>query len=246
MRFYIIPAKLFLFILLFLILNTMILAEDISNKEINTLKIKIDELEKRIEKIEETLQPKNTFIKNETPQEKPRNTPPAPEKTVKKEPPPEISYNFSEKISKTGYNRLGDNIVLGNATFSVDAFLIGKVVKKDTLNRSTHTDKKYVQIYITITNNSNSIIEYFAPGGIFGKLKLEDNKGNEYLPVNFGFNTSIEGKVEGSVPISPKSRISDILIFDEPEDGASALLLIFPAEQFKQKGLLRVVIPIKK
>lgn len=217
--------------------------ENLSEYRIRNLEKRIDELEKRLNKIEGISVPSKEVPKVYSSPEKTITAPPKKEKDIF----PTNQYNFFERISKSGYNKMGDNIFIEKAVFIVDSFRIDKVVKKDLLNRRSFTDKKYSQVYITITNKSTTdSFNYSSPSGILTDSKLEDDKGNTYKQVNFGFNSVIEGKIEGTVTVSPGARISDLIVFDAPHEDANAFLFTFSAEQFRQKGKLRILIPIKK
>ncbi|MBI5207887.1 MAG: hypothetical protein HY934_08860 [Candidatus Firestonebacteria bacterium] len=227
---------------LVILFSISINADNNIEEKIRSIEEKIENLEKRLEKIEESQNIKSKPVYEPKPPVESTNT----KSYLKEKKFAEIPFNFAEKISKTGYNNIGDKIIADKVIFSADAFRIDKVVKKDMLGRRSFTDEKYSQVFISITNDArDKFLDYSSPSGIFTKIRLEDNFGNEYIPVNFGFNSVIEGKIEGIVSVSPGAKISDILVFEAPRENASALLLTFPAEQFKGKDKIRVLIPLK-
>lgn len=72
---------------------------------------------------------------------------------------------------------------------------------------------------------------------------LEDNFGNSYKRVNFGFMSTPVARTESS-SIFPKKTITDVLIFEPPIDAAIHLDLELPAKNFGGTGMIRIRIPM--
>ncbi len=72
---------------------------------------------------------------------------------------------------------------------------------------------------------------------------VEDNFGNSYKRVNFGFLSTPVGRTESS-SMFPKKTITDVLIFEPPIDAAEHLDLELPAKNFGGTGMIRIRIPM--
>jgi hypothetical protein len=72
---------------------------------------------------------------------------------------------------------------------------------------------------------------------------LEDNFGNTYKRINFGFSSNPVGAVERSESIYPNKSVSDVLVFEMPIDTIEYLRLELPAKNFGGTGMLRLEIP---
>jgi hypothetical protein len=75
-----------------------------------------------------------------------------------------------------------------------------------------------------------------------GTASVEDDLGNAYKRINFGFTNAVVGQIR-SESVYPGKSASDVLVFEEPIQKAKFLKLELPASAFGGSGSLRIKIP---
>ncbi len=121
-------------------------------------------------------------------------------------------------------------------------------IRLDMLGQDGQSQDKNLAIYIKIKNKSTTKkINYESWGGqdrLIEKHRpfLEDNFGNKYRGVSFGFGTKVVGQIK-DVSIHPDQVIDDLLVFETPLANVQYLRLTLPASAFGGNGDLRFQIP---
>lgn len=136
----------------------------------------------------------------------------------------------------------------GDIKLRVTRVLIGKVpLRAGYDDRETTSQDDLLAIHIELTNLSRSKkIEYQSFQGrnmAFDRdyATLQDNFGNSYKRINFGFGTEIIGHTKSN-SIYPTKTLADVLIFELPVNTAEYLNLELPAKNFGGEGMLRLQI----
>jgi hypothetical protein len=131
----------------------------------------------------------------------------------------------------------------------VTGVTIGQVALKDAIDRETKSQEKLLIVSLELTNvNATRKMNYTSWSGktisfVRDYATMEDNFGNSYKRINFGFGTSPLGSVEDTASIYPKETITDVLVFEKPIDAVKFIRIEFPAENFGGTGMLRLEIP---
>jgi hypothetical protein len=74
---------------------------------------------------------------------------------------------------------------------------------------------------------------------------LQDNFGNIYKRITFGFGSFPIGAVDRSDSIYPDKTMTDVLVFELPLDTAAHVDLELPASNYGGEGMIRFRIPKK-
>ncbi|AQT68888.1 hypothetical protein STSP2_02065 [Anaerohalosphaera lusitana] len=137
----------------------------------------------------------------------------------------------------------------GDMQLQVKGAVKGKVPLIDSFDESQGSSRDdLLAIYLELINGSQSKkIEYQSWQGqdiSFSRdyATLEDNFGNRYKRISFGFGTEIVGNAK-SDSIYPGKSLIDVLVFELPVDTAEHLKLELPADNFGGEGMLRLQIP---
>lgn len=139
-------------------------------------------------------------------------------------------------------------VAQGDVQVSVVSARIGKIALKDLTGENQSKDD-LLQINLQIQNTSSvKKLEYRGWSGqqfSLGKgvAHLEDNFGNAYKRIDFGFGTDVVGQVK-SDSIYPGKSILDTLVFELPVDTAECVRLELPGVAFGGEGFLRIEIPV--
>lgn len=161
-------------------------------------------------------------------------------KLPKLEQPPEASWAAPDKAVRQG-----------DLQVQISKSAIVKVPLKSHLRDASKSQDDLLMVKLELTNmNPAKKVEYRSwSGKDFSHQRdyatLKDNFGNNYKRINFGFSTSPQGAVEGSVPIYPNKSVIDVLVFELPLDTVTHLDLELPADNYGGEGMLRFRIPIK-
>jgi len=137
----------------------------------------------------------------------------------------------------------------GDIELRVMRVLTGKVPLRSGFgDGESSSEDDLLAIHLEIINRSqNKKIEYRSWLGrdiAFSRdyATLQDNFGNTYKRISFGFGTKIVGHTE-SESIYPGKSLGDVLVFELPIDTAEYLRLELPAKNFGGEGMLRLQIP---
>lgn len=137
----------------------------------------------------------------------------------------------------------------GDIELRVMRVLTGKVPLRSGFGDGESSSKdELLAIHLEMINRSqNKKIEYRSWLGrdiAFSRdyAALQDNFGNTYKRISFGFSTEIVGHTE-SGSIYPGKSLGDVLVFELPIDTAEYLRLELPAKNFGGEGMLRLQIP---
>jgi hypothetical protein len=142
-----------------------------------------------------------------------------------------------------------DPVRQGDIELRVTQVLEGKVPLRTGFDdRETASQDDLLAINIEMKNLSRSSkIEYSSWQGrdmAFSRdyATLQDNFGNGYKRISFGFGMDIVGQTQ-SDSIYPGKSLADVLVFELPVDTAEYLNLELPAKNFGGEGMLRLRIP---
>lgn len=144
-----------------------------------------------------------------------------------------------------------ETIKKGDLRVQVVSASIGKVPLKDIHKKSSSSKDDLLMIKLELLNtNPTKKVNYRTWAGraiAFERdyATVEDNFGNSYNRVGFGFGTHPVGAVEGSISIYPSKSINDTLVFEAPLDTATHLDLELPAKNYGGDGKVRFRIPMK-
>jgi hypothetical protein len=137
----------------------------------------------------------------------------------------------------------------GDVELRITRVLVGKVpLRAGFEDRETTSQDELLAIHVELTNRSQSRkVEYRSWLGRDVSFTrdygtLENNFGNSYKRINFGFGTDIIGHTE-SESIYPGKQLTDVLVFEIPVGTAEYLDLELPATNFGGEGMLRLRIP---
>jgi len=137
----------------------------------------------------------------------------------------------------------------GDIELRVMRVLTGKVPLRSGFgDGESSSEDDLLAIHLEMINRSqNKKIEYRSWLGrdiAFSRdyATLQDNFGNTYKRISFGFGTKIVGHTE-SESIYPGKSLGDVLVFELPIDTAEYLRLELPAKNFGGEGMLRLQIP---
>ena len=166
------------------------------------------------------------------------------------QPPAVVPKSPPEKPTEPEWASARDTVRQGDVGFRVNAALIGKVPLMAGFDRSeTRSQDSLLAIEIELGNLSRSKkVEYHTWMGRDFSIEqdyatLEDNFGNRYKRIDFGFSTDVVGRTE-SDSIYPGKVLTDVLVFELPVDTIEYLNLELPAKNFGGTGMLRVRIPV--
>ncbi|MCA9042352.1 MAG: DUF4190 domain-containing protein, partial [Planctomycetaceae bacterium] len=125
----------------------------------------------------------------------------------------------------------------------IDA-IIGKV-ELSNLGDDSASQDNLLQFTVEVMNKQEAKKMNFSgwKGEAFSgrnAATLEDEHGNTYKRINFGFGTKIKGQVEND-SIYPQKSVTDVLVFEVPVDAAKELRLKLPASAYGEEGLIYLV-----
>lgn len=126
---------------------------------------------------------------------------------------------------------------------------VGKVPLKDAFREGSKSKDDFLMVNLELVNkNPTKKVEYHSWSGkdiSFDRdyATLEDNFGNSYKRISFGFGSNPIGAVEGSESIYPNKSVTDVLVFETPLETIEYLRLELPAKNFGGTGMLRLQIP---
>jgi len=127
--------------------------------------------------------------------------------------------------------------------------ILGKVPLKDAFREGSKSKDDLLMVNLELLNtNPTKKVEYHSWSGkdiSFDRdyATLEDNFGNTYKRINFGFSSQPVGAIERSESIYPNKSVTDVLVFEVPLDTIEYLRLELPAKNFGGTGMLRLQIP---
>jgi hypothetical protein len=137
----------------------------------------------------------------------------------------------------------------GNIEVRVRRVVVGKVPLRGGFGDGETTSKDHLlAIHLTVMNRSrNKKVEYRSWQGSDVAFTrdygiLNDNFGNTYKRITFGFTTEIAGNTK-SASIYPGRAVDDVLVFEPPIKGVQHLHLELPAKNFGGEAMLRLRIP---
>jgi hypothetical protein len=119
---------------------------------------------------------------------------------------------------------------------------------KDALREDSESKDDLLMVNLELLNtNPTKKVEYHSWSGkdiSFDRdyATLEDNFGNTYKRISFGFSSQPVGAIEGSESIYPNKSVTDVLVFEVPLDTIEFLRLELPAKNFGGTGMLRLQI----
>jgi len=136
----------------------------------------------------------------------------------------------------------------GDVQIQVVSAKVGYVSVNDRASmRNEHSRSKEPELVITVKLTNLSVtkkLDYRTWAGAdmsferdFGTL--QDNFGNSYKRVNYGFMSTPVGRTKSS-SMFPNKTISDVLVFEPPIDAAEHLDLELPAKNFGGTGMIRI------
>jgi hypothetical protein len=124
-------------------------------------------------------------------------------------------------------------VMVGNAEISVVSAKIGKVPLLHMGEDSSSKDDLLI-VTVSIKNLSDlKKLEYETWGAqMFSRspATLEDDVGNSYKRINFGFGSNVVGHVERSESIYPGKSVTDVLVFELPVAGVKDLRISLPTK----------------
>jgi hypothetical protein len=157
--------------------------------------------------------------------------------------PPPPATQEQEWASAKGSVRQGD------VELTVSSVFIGKVpVRGGFDDGDSVSEDELLAVQLEIVNRSESKkVEYESWLGrdiSFSRdyATLQDNFGNNYRRVSFGFGTEIVGHTE-KASIYPGKSLADVLVFQAPVEKAEYLNLELPADNCGGTGMFRLRIP---
>jgi hypothetical protein len=136
---------------------------------------------------------------------------------------------------------------LGDVIVKVRTLEIDRVPLKG-IGGEGESKEPLLMVTLEITNtNANRKIDYKTWAGRSVSFErdfatLEDNNGNSYKRISFGFSEQPIGRYE-SESIYPEKVLGDILVFETPIKTADHLDLELPAKNVGEKGSFRIRIP---
>ena len=143
---------------------------------------------------------------------------------------------------------IGQPVAIGDATVTVVSSEIGLVPLKSLGGDSDISVKPALMIKLALVNTSATrILNYhpYAPPQ-FGRshgATLEDDLGNVYRPIGFGFETKIVGQVRHSKDLYPGKNIEDLLVFQPPVTAAKTLTLQIEGSRVGGHGTITFTLP---
>lgn len=139
--------------------------------------------------------------------------------------------------------RFGD-IQVALPVVNVAKVVVGSPIdRKRSLSRDDH-----LIVFVQIENLSKTKKIHYESwqGGSISLVRdyatLEDNYGNTYKRIDFGFDADVAGHVERD-SIYPGKTLGDVLVFEQPVDTVKYLNLELPARNVGGDGMIRVRIP---
>lgn len=163
--------------------------------------------------------------------------------------PPAPVVSPTEKPAKPEWASAKSVVRQGDVELSITRVQVGKVLLRGSFDSSeTTSQNELLAIHVNITNSSRSKkVEYRSWLGrdlAFTRdyATLQDNFGNTYKRISFGFGTEIIGHTQ-SGSVYPGKSLSDVLVFELPVDTVQYLNLELPAKNFGGDGMLRLQIP---
>ncbi len=160
----------------------------------------------------------------------------------------ETSMRTRVAPSETEWAMADSPVKQGDVQFQVARAKVDYVLVSDPMSMSdepSRSNNPQLLIAITLTNLSvTKKLDYRTWAGRSMSFErdfatLEDNFGNTYKRVNFGFTSTPVGRTESS-SIFPNKTITDVLIFEPPIDAAEHLDLELPAKNFGGTGMIRI------
>jgi hypothetical protein len=180
---------------------------------------------------------------NQTSVSKPAN--PLPVDTGKED----ASEGGASSISKDEWADASSAVQQGNVRVSIETVGVGKVQLSD-LTRSTSSKDDLLQVTVRIENLDDGKKLTYRSWGTKSteiisqdKAGVEDDLGNSYANVHFGFGTKVVGQA-GNASIYPMKSVTDVLVFERPVAKAKSLKISLPAAAFGGTGMLRFRVPI--
>lgn len=164
--------------------------------------------------------------------------------------PPNSSEPSTEKTAPgEEWGDAQNAVQQGDLQLRVTKVSIGQVPLKDSFRDDSESKDELLMVSVELTNiNATKKMNYNSWSGkdiSFDRdyATLEDNFGNTYKRINFGFSSNPVGAVERSESIYPNKSVSDVLVFEMPIDTIEYLRLELPAKNFGGTGMLRLEIP---
>lgn len=128
---------------------------------------------------------------------------------------------------------------------SIDAVSLGNVpVVNEITSSESVSDSTLLGVRLSLFNESTQKkLEYSSWNGKDYSFErdfatLQDNYGNVYKRVSFGFGENVLGSIE-SDSLYPGASVSDVLVFESPISNIEFLELELPASNFGGTGMIR-------
>lgn len=149
---------------------------------------------------------------------------------------------------ENGWALATNPIKQGDIVVTIKGVKVGRVPLK-VMGEARKSDEPQAMIELELFNASEKKKYDYKPwnaqGISLGRefAQLTDDSGNSYKRISFGYSAAVIGAASGSASLYPKSRTSDVLVFEAPVSGATSLLLELPASSFGGTGKMRIRIP---
>jgi len=161
-----------------------------------------------------------------------------------------ISRNNQTMANETEWASAQNAVRQGDMQIQVVHVLTGKIPLRSNFDGTAEeSDNDLLTIHIELKNiSSTKKIGYQTWQGkdlSFTRdyATLQDNFGNGYKRVTFGFSTTLVGQTDVD-SIYPGQKISDIIVFELPVGTIKYLNLELPASNFGGEGMIRLRIPV--
>jgi hypothetical protein len=143
-------------------------------------------------------------------------------------------------------------VQVGHLKIQIEKISIGNVPVITADRQSAFSSGKLLMIRLNLLNtNQTNKVEYQTWGGKNDLTyhrqyaTLYDNLGNRYMCISFGPVNRPEGAIDQSESIYPNKIVTDLLVFELPNEGATEMDLELPAGNYGSEGMVRFRIPMK-
>ncbi|MFB6263777.1 MAG: hypothetical protein ABEL76_09165, partial [Bradymonadaceae bacterium] len=142
-------------------------------------------------------------------------------------------------------HEIGDEIAFDGVVFRVNAAKLSYAELTHPEKGKGFSDKPVFAVSYTITNESDSSVQYEPGHTAVSGIRAAQLKGPDefFARKRFPSGMKVVGQTSGSMEIKPSSSTSDVAIFEKPGKGIDTLTFRYPATRFGRSGLVRVRIP---